>query len=229
MKRLSPLIAAVALAVAPGAAHAVAVELQYLSSYNVMIDPEWSAVTNIVMFEDGGTTWAFEAYPGEVSVLNNPFPKNVPNERSLLIGITQDLPGDAEGQKHVVLLMDDTAASLAESIAWGTLFPNTLEDSLIAAIELATSGGDWEALQPAFDELSEFVSGDAETGILDGLAQPHSAWFTMGDNFSVLTWSDGTRIGWGTSTLTPVPEPTTSALLLSGMLALGAVARRRTR
>lgn len=228
MRRFALLIPALVIALSSGSANAASVATQYRTSYEVHIDPAWSDVTNIMMFEDGGTTWAFEAYPNNWNILENPFPKDFPNASSLLIGLTQDLPGDAPGQQHVVLMMDDTAAALAENVAWGTLFGNTLEDQLIAAIALATSGQDWPIIQPGLDAVSTFANGDATDGIRDGLAQPQSAWFATGGSFSVLTWSDGRRIGSGTSTITevPVPEPTTATLLLSGLCALGTVARR---
>jgi hypothetical protein len=134
------------------------------------------------------------------------------------MGIVQDFPGDASGQKHVVLFMSDDAANLSNNIAWGTLFQNTLEDALIADIELATSGQDWPIIQPGLDAVSAFTNGDAMN--LGSESVPVSAWFATGGTFSVATWSDGTIIGSGFSEITPVPEPATMSLLSIGVLSL---------
>lgn len=189
-------------------------------------------ITNLFLLErgpgGGSTTWAFQVDQGQPEVtLTNAFPTdNLPTE-SLLIGLAHDLPGDAPGQKHVVLMMDDTAAQLSNHIAWGTLFRNTDEDQLIADIELASSGQDWPIIQPGLDGIGAFTGGDAETGILGPGGVSRSAWFSFGGSFTVVAWSDGQILGSGESHATPtaVPEPATCAVV--GMGLVGLLKRRR--
>jgi hypothetical protein len=211
-----------------GACGTLASATQYFTSYHVTLEPEFSSpVTNIMMFEEhnsgGSATWAFQAAGGATSVLNNPFPHNPVPVRSFLMGITQDLPGDPEGQKHVVLFMDDFAASLTNHIAWGTIFRNTLESDLIAALELATSGQDWPIIQPGLNFIDAFNQGDARN-ILGPGGFTYSAYFQTGGTFSVMAFSDGTQIGQGFSAITAVPEPASLAAL-----GLGAIAFLRKR
>jgi hypothetical protein len=123
-------------------------------------------------------------------------------------------------------MMDDTAASLSANIAWGTLFRNTNEDALINDIQQATSGGSWDYITPFLNDVGAFASGDATTGILDNLAQPHSAWFATGGSFTVETWSNGQTIGSGMSTITAVPEPASVGILSLGF---GVMLLRRRR
>jgi hypothetical protein len=200
----------------------------YYPTYSFNL-PDQVSVTSIMMWEQypgyDAATWAFNAGPGGSNTLVNPFVVNELPIRSLLIGIAQDLPGDPQGQKHIVLMMDNHAASLANHIAWGTLFRNTLEDQLIANLELATSGQDWDTVLPGVNAVGDFAFGDAKTGILDNLAQPNSAWFNFGGSFTVMTFSDGEIIGTGESYGTEaVPEPASMAAFGLGLAAL---ARRR--
>jgi hypothetical protein len=203
---------------------------EYNSSYTVTLNEGVPDVTNILMLEQwangGATTWAFSAAGGDTSVLTNPFPTDTPTLSSLLIGLSQDpgWPDGSPGQLHVVLMMDNTAASLAENIAWGTVFPNTDEDQLIAAIQLATSGQDFNTIGPGLDFISNFASGDA-TNILGPGGVPYSAWFATSGPFSVVSFSDGTLIGTGVGTLivSSVPEPSAVVLLGAGV---GVVAMR---
>ncbi len=185
-------------------------------------------ITNIMLAEEsafqGSLTWAFGADGMGVTTIENPFPTMHPTERSLLLGIVQDLPGDAPGQKHMVLMMDPLAATLSEHIAWGTLFRNTLEDQLIADIELATSGQDFSIIQPGLDGIGRFTGGNARDGILDPIGNTVSAYFTTGGAFTVVSWSDGTILGTGTSTVIAIPEPANVGLMGVAMLAM---ARRR--
>ncbi|MBN9501526.1 MAG: hypothetical protein BGO01_04495 [Armatimonadetes bacterium 55-13] len=204
-------------------------QVQYLTSYDVTLD-FGSPVTNIMMGEKteggGSLTWAFEASGNGTTTLNNPFPSPEPKTSALLIGIVQDLPGDPEGQKHVVLMMDNNAASLVNHIAWGTVFPTTLEEQLISDLELATSGQDWEIIQPGLDGVSTFLDGEA-MNILGPGGFTDSAWFDLNDSFTVMAFSDGQVIGSGQSHLAAVPEPTSCAAIGIGLIAM--VRRRKVK
>jgi len=220
LKRSSFLALAVVASATAGA------QVQYFTNYSVHNDMG-GPITNIMMAEEvdngGSLTWAFQADGEGDSLLQNPFPGSVPVQRALLIGLVQDLPEDPEGQKHIVLMMDNNAAALANHIAWGTLFPTTLEDQLIADLELATSGQDWEIIQPGLDAVSNFLGGEAKN-ILGPGGSSNSAWFNMGGSFSVMAFSEGQQIGSGQSFVTAVPEPASL-----GALCIGAAAFLRRR
>ena len=139
---------------------------------------------------------------------------------ALILGITHDLPGDAAGQKHIVLAMDPHAASLAEHIAWGTLFRTTLEDSLIADLQNYVNP-DPAIAQSALQHVNNYAFGDATTGILDALAQSNTAFFNPNAGvFTIESWSDGTILGTGTVTVIPVPEPVGVGALTLGCVAI---------
>jgi hypothetical protein len=202
-----------------------AAEVQYVTSYTATLNTG-QPVTNIMLLEEGegfgSSAWAFSMDGQGTSTLTNPFPTTNIVQRSLLIGIVADLVTDPAAvpsavgvdQKHIVLFMDDNAAALSNHIAWGTLFRNTLEEQLIADLELATSGQDWPIIQPGLDGVDAFTQGDAKTGILAPGGIPTSAWFATGGTFTVMSWSDGTVVGSGTSQMTQVPEPASLALCL---------------
>lgn len=217
------------------------------STYNYSLDQSWLdagvKVTNMIVYTEGGsvddsygwgsTSWAFTS---DFHPITNTFDTDWFNveaaeptvKQSLLIGIVQDLPNDAPGQKHVVLFMDTQAAALSNHIAWGTLFRNTLEENVIDDIELATSGQDFPIIDPAFDRLSEFTHGDGTHGILGPGGVEHSIFFGPNADFSIVAFSDGQILGSGTSTVNTtfraVPEPASMAAMGMGLLAL---ARRR--
>lgn len=196
---------------------------QYMSNYLTTVDLG-RPVTNLLMVEDnagggGSVTWAFTAEGESTTLLSNPFPSDFPVTSSLLIGLVQDLDGDPSGQKHVVLFMNDDAASNVQHIAWGTIFTTTLEPQLIADIELATSGQDWEIIQPGLDGVWEFAQAAKSARVGPG-GQEGSAWFDMEGGFSLVAFSDGQTIGSGTSYNSVVPEPASLAALGVGALAL---------
>jgi hypothetical protein len=150
-------------------------------------------------------------------------PTSVPSQTALLVGLVDNLPNDGGTNQnpmtHVVLFMDNTAATDAENIAWGTLFRNTEEDTLISDIK--NTAQNWADSTP----IDNFVNGDAQTGILNPDGSSQSAWFTLGGSFTIETWSGGQIIGSGTSSALATPEPATYAVL--GLGFLGLLRRRR--
>jgi len=222
---LAMLLACTSLLAAPAARADDPQDIQL--SYTVQLDRPGPAITRLMTFNNyangGGVWWAAEVPAGETQwTITDPFLKSSANAplSALLLGLVQDLPGDAAGQQHVVLMMDSAAAAAATNVAWGTLFRNTSEAQLIAAIELATSGQDGPLIDPAFDILSAFVDGDATSGILVPPGQALSAWFTLGtvvpgsttfSGFTVMAFSDGQVLGSGQALVTglalAVPEP----------------------
>lgn len=197
-------------------------------------------ITQIMTFNqyaDGNTgVWWPDSVNAGGGTISDPFAKSSDNRplAGLMLGLTQDLPGDAVGQQHVVIMMDNSAAAAARNIAWGTLFRNNTEESILAAVALVAgvtrtdaNGTEWDA---ALNRLFGFVNGDILTGIQVG-GQAKSAFFSLGDvvagstsftNFSVMAFSNGQLIGTGTAGLntapaTAVPEPGSMALVLLGL------------
>lgn len=197
-------------------------QLEYYTNYLTHVNIG-QPVTNIMIAEEhqsgGALTWPFQADGNGSSLLANPFPSPVPYQSAVLIGLVQDLVGDPPGQKHVVLFMNNQAASNVQNIAWGTIFLETNENQLIADIELATSGQDWEIIQPGVDAVSNFLeqakSAQVGPGGTDG-----SIWFDLGSSFSVVAFSEGQLIGEGESYIEVVPEPASLAALGIGAVAL---------
>lgn len=159
------------------------------------------------------------------SVVTDIFAKHDPVGRSLLLGLTQNLPGDAEGQQHLVLFTNNAFAASATNIAFGTLFPTTLEASLIAALNSLNSGTGSES---DYALLFDFSSNAAQNGPNGDAA------FLFGSDFTAIAFSTGQIIGTGTSYYSvppitdPVPEPATWAMMIIGFGAVGGAMRRRT-
>lgn len=238
----STLLAAAALCLHPAARADDPQDIQL--SYTVQMNASLPEIADIVTFNNyvnGGGAWWAASVPADTTsyTITDPFLKSSANAptQALMIGLVQDLPGDAPGQEHIVLMMDSAAAAAANHLAWGTLFRNTLEDQLIADLKLATSGQDWPVIQPGLDGLYAFVNGDAVDGILVPPGQPLSAWFSLGSvapgsttttGFTVMAFSDGQVLGTGTaSVVSTVPEPATWAFMLAGLAACGTLVRRR--
>ncbi len=225
MRALPFLAAALVGAGLCGNAHA-----DYFSHYDFTLSTG-KQVTNMFLLErapDGEhrDIWSFNGDGAGTTHIDIYFPSTQPIAQSLFIGEVQGLASDVENpdQKHIVLLMADDAAGLANHIAWGTLFRNTNEDELLRHLEDATSGDD-NVVDDGIIHLEDFAFGDAVTGILDNLAQPHSAWFNMGGTFSAMTFSDGEIVGSGSAYMTTVPEP--PSFLLFGVGVVGFMVRRR--
>ncbi len=131
---------------------------------------------------------------------------------TFLLGVASNLPNDAPGQEHLVLFTNDAFAQSAQSIAFGTLFPNTNETTLINDLLTNNIGGD----------LFGFAGGDAISGPNGSIA------FTPGDTFTAIAFSNGQIIGSGTSTFTTgIPEPATMTLFAVAIGGIGI--SRRTR
>jgi hypothetical protein len=212
-------------------------------SYTVQLTTPGPAITSIVTFNsyaNGYGAWWASSIPAETvqATIVDPFLKSSDNPPAdaLLVGLVQDLPGDAPGQKHIVIMMSSDAAAASSHIAWGTLFRNTDEDQLIASLELMTSGQDGNTIQPGIDAMFAFANGDARNGILGAGGVPIDAWFTLGavlpgstntTGFKVVAFSSGEVIGEGLAAVASVPEAGSGALLLAGMAVMVFVARRR--
>ena len=156
------------------------------------------------------------------SMLTDIFPKTDPVTRALLFGITSGLPGDAEGQRHLVLFTNDRFAAAARNIAFGTLFPSSNETVLIAALDSLANG---TGMDNDYGLLSDFADNAARTG-------PNGdAGFGLNQSFTSIAFSDGRIIGTGLfyATAVPgaVPEPASWAMLVFGFGLMGAAVRRR--
>jgi hypothetical protein len=209
----------------------IARSADYFVSYEVTLDAGFPDVTNILIAQKtengGGLSWAYSAEGGlspTTTTINDGFVKTEPITANLLIGLTQGLSGFPPTQKHVVLMISDASAALADNIAWGTLFPTTLEANIIAAIELATSGQPFEIIQPGIDAISDFIDGEGSS-ILGPGGFSTSTYFGLNQSFTVMAFTDGKQIGAGQSITTPVPEP--SSFVAIGVAGLVLAAARR--
>lgn len=217
-------------------AHAVAQPQDIHLSYDVTttIDqPITDVITYNTYVQNSGSWWPASVPAGGGTIVD-PFPKSSANEplSGLILGIVTNLPGDADGQQHLVLGEDSTAAQASVGIAWGTLFPNYTEEQIIADVaEVAgvqrtdANATQWDA---AANELNTFTQTDAK-----------SNWFSLGavvpgsttlSNFSVIAFSNGQQIGTGVANLKTdapvVPEPSTLSLILAGCMGVAFATRR---
>lgn len=233
-------LAAAALAFFGAPALAADEPLDITLSYTVNLSQPWPAITNIITFNgygDGsGAWWAADVPAAQTQwTIDDPFTKSSahPPLEALMLGLVHDLPNDAPGQVHVVMMVGDAAATAARNVAWGTLFRGTLEADIVDAIQLATSGRPFADIQPGLDTLFAFADGDARTGILVPPGTPLSAWFALGaaqpgqtttSSFTVMAFSDGQVLGSGVASLAvavaAVPEPATATMWLAALLLL---------
>lgn len=232
--------AALAFAASLSAAPAFAAVETY-ASYTLTNNFD-QAITNLVVYQSNGEgggslTWGGFApnLDGQSSATyTNPFKIDGPFVGALWFGLVQGLPGDASPDEyHVVLGINPQAAAYSENIAWGTLFPNTLEEQLIDHILLTTSGRPFEEIDPGTTGLFTFADGDATTtNHLNG-GLNYSTLFAPSSSFTLVAWSSGTVIGSGEAFLESrtvpdaIPEPGTWALMILGFGAAGSALRRR--
>jgi hypothetical protein len=251
-------IAATAVAAAAGAAHASAVlNFNYQTYYNTTYPdtdpPSLAPVTNVMMYQQTETgsslTWAFTINPtgvGDVDYLVNPFPDPHPTQLAGLIGLVPDAGG---GAPHIVLGMSTEAAVVTANEGWDAVFPNTSEQTVLDALELATSGEPFCAngqvsgcVDPpggGVNEIFAFMQND-----LVNIANPNTdlvaqglepaivnGQFAVPGDFVLETFSNGVTVGGGSAgnlavpVLAPVPEPGTWAMLMLGLFGVGALAR----
>lgn len=169
----------------------------------------------------GGGISNSDTAPVGTSAVTELFPQRDPITRALLLGVTSGLPGDAEGQQHLVLFTNDRWAASAVGIAFGALFPTSNEDALITALNSLASGNGMEADYALLGDFGDTVSRQSPNG---------DAAFALGDSFTSIAFSDGRIIGTGQSFATPaktaVPEPAGWAMMIIGLGGVGVVLRR---
>lgn len=154
---------------------------------------------------------------------------------SFHMGLTHDLPNDAQGQEHVVFFMDSEAAANVENIAWGTVFAGLppehtyTEETIIQAIHGFTEAPDQATFDAAAAIINDFKGYTIRHARVGAGGTEGSMVFGPGEDFTIMAFSDGSIGGSGTSTwgteLQTVPEP--SALAVLGMGALALYRRRR--
>ncbi len=183
-------------------------------------------VTNInILTENADSlsdTYSFTADTGENTITNG-FAQTEPTLRTFLLGVATDLPGDPSGQQHLVVFANDAFAAKAQDIAFGTLFPNTDEDQLVAYLQGEYTPPDGSSL------TFNFADGDAKSGPNGDLA------FQPGAGFSEIAFSTGQIIGTGVSyesaspggsPISAAPEPSTWLLMIAGIGGIGLMLRR---
>lgn len=151
--------------------------------------------------------------PGQLTGFGFPAGTTFDVSSVFLLGVASNLPGDPAGQDHLVVFTNDAFASSAKSIAFGTLFPNTNETTLINDLETQTNPGD----------LFTFAGGDAASGPNGAIS------FAPGQSFTAIAFSGGQIVGTGTSTVLfgAVPETGTWVMLILGLGLTGAMLRQR--
>ena len=220
--------ATLSVASAASAAEAFA---PFYANYDVLASQYDVKDIAIFEFNEGGSsvTNSFFVPADSETLITNPFVENSPVTGAFLLGVTSNLASDdgTADQSHLVVFSNDKFASSAQDIAFGTLFPNTNETSIINALEVIGQdppGGD---VNSAENTLGNFQFGDAEN------SPNGSVTFQLGDPFQEVAFSGGQIIGNGVSFATPAPvaisaapEPSTWLLMFAGIGGIGLMLRR---
>jgi hypothetical protein len=202
------------------------------------IDQPIETVITLNTYVNGSGMWWPSSVGAGGGLIDDPFTKSSENRplTGLILGLTSNLPGDAAGQKHVVMGLDSGAAAGLQNIAWGTTFTAYTEEAIandiynVAGISRAADGTPEAAIwDAAINELGAFANdttgGAGQLWFKLAVTQPGE---TKTSNFSVMAWTDGQQIGTGVATVTQaVPEPESYALGLAGLGVAGLMLRRR--
>lgn len=136
---------------------------------------------------------------------------------SLLMGLASD--------GSLVLFMDSSAASALNGIEFDTIFGNGTEANVLSWLNDAVVNNS----SSAQTSLWNFVSGTLTNFTYN--SSTYNAWFNTTanntTNFSAVKFSAGAIFNGGNSTLTPVPEPFTMALI--GLAPLAYLKRRKSK
>jgi len=221
MKRLlaaAAISATVALTGAFSAAPAQA--LAYYQNY--FVEPAYD-IRSVVLLQytvgGGGSTNSFEAFAPS-TFITDPFLKTEAITDTYFLGVSNYGPEESEPTDHLVLALDDTFAAGLLGFDFTELFPAFNEVDLIAALDLLASPDTEDNLDDkelAFDLIGSFSDEVRSNG----------GTFGSVDTFSLVGFSSGAALGGGESSITPVPEPASWALMIAGFGGAGAMLRRR--
>lgn len=218
------------------------------SNYDFELNGNWGRdVTHIVAnmsghavdnsYGWGSSAWAFStSWTSHVELTFDTYWFNLNAaepvlDESLFIGIVQDLPNDPPGQEHVVFFMDNDAANNVENIAWGTVFNNITEETVLGALHDGIDGATQEIRDAGMDAVFDFLNNDCRDARVGPNGTQGSLWFGAGEDFSIMAFSDGTRGGDGTSEWSTefqaVPEPASVSVVAGACLMLAFRRRKR--